>query len=111
MEGGGSHCRSAGGGLNEQGKLLRGGSWAGTGGIRNRSLLPPARMLRIYIEAVSGFRHTSSPGVRNNTSLSRGSPQNDSGRGNGGRKVHSKDRLFKDPGVQLMGQPPLMPSG
>ena len=53
---------------------------------------PPARVLKVYIEALTRFSHVYSPDGLNNTLLSQGCvPREASGRGEGKWKPHSKD--------------------
>ena len=81
----------------------------------SRSLRPPARILKVYTETLTGFSHISCPDGLNNISLSQGCVLEASSYcGNGGKKIHSKDRggSEKPPvaWVQLVGQLALMSS-
>ena len=82
----------------------------------SRSLHPPAGVLKVHIQALTGISHIYRPEGHDNTLLSQGYVlQNDSQCGNGGQNVHSKDRgEGGEPPiawVQLVGEQEVMSSG
>ena len=75
----------------------------------SRSLYLPTRILKVYVEALTGLSQGSCPGGFNNTLLSQAYVLvNGSHYGNGGQNIHFKDRGgSKQPliaWVQLIGQ-------
>lgn len=71
----------------------------------------PARIFKVYVEALMGFGHILSLDGLLNTLLSRGCVlENGSHHGNCGWNIHSTDGMGKElpiAGVQLAGQPAL----
>ena len=58
----------------------------------SRSLHPSARILNVYVEALTGFSHLYRPDDLNNTLVSQGCMlENGFHYGNGGQKAHFKD--------------------
>lgn len=64
------HSRLIGSRFNMQGNLnIR----LAVGGLKmSKSLHPPARILKVYIQTLTGFSHIHNPGGLNNTLLSQG---------------------------------------
>ena len=61
------HSRFVGGSFNKQGILHR---RLVLGGCKlSKSLHPPTRILKVYIEALTGFSHIFSPGGLNNSAF------------------------------------------
>lgn len=103
----GNRCNKQG---NLHTKLILGGHKT------SRSLFPPTKTLKVYIEALTGFSHVyHSNGLNNSMSFQGCVLENGSGCGNGGQKTYSKDRAGgREPliaQVQLEGQPTIRSSG
>ena len=71
--------------------------------LSRSAYLLPARMLKVYIETLPGFsQHVSCPGGLNNTLLSQSCIlESSSHYGNGGQRIHSKDRRDEGQGPAL----------
>lgn len=66
MEESGRPLQMVGGSFNKQGNLHR---RLVLGGLKISNLIPPDRVIKIYIEALAGFGHVYCPGGLNNTLL------------------------------------------
>ena len=104
----GRHSGLVGGRFSKQGNLLTRFVW----GCRktSRSPHPPASILKVYTEAVTGLNHLHCPEGLNNSLFSQGCVLETSSHcGSGGQNVRSKDRGWGEEHpiaqVQLAGQP------
>lgn len=90
MEKKAGHCRLAGDELNQQGNLHT--KLVLDGHKTHSSWHPTARIIKVYIETLTGFSHIQSRESQQHVTLSRLCPWNSSHCGNSGKNIYATNR-------------------